>query len=322
MIREAFGRETKVTILARYPASFADVDATIVDSRMTSGFINRALIAQLLRFQDFDVLIGVGGGYLRFGTAVESVKTVLAHGPQLVAAGLSRVPSVYLPQSIGPYHWVPIGVLRPLFRKLGTMFLRDDRSMEQSQLENSIRIPDLALLATNYSLRDERVHAATPVLSVRKVRGGLLDSLATLASQIDEFDGYVQSRGAGNDDEEAVAAIRPTRILERDEFLSPNGPRRIVIAVRLHAALMAIQAGHWVIHLAYERKGFGAFNDLGLSEYVHNVNSFDPEKVLQQMEQLLKDEHARKRYDESVRMAAMAHSEDRQVVISVLRESI
>ena len=60
--------------------------------------------------------------------------------------------------------------------------------------------------------------------------------------------------------------------------------------MRLHAALMALKAGHYVIHLAYERKGFSAFEDVGLSEWVHNVNTFTPTEVRAQVEALLHDE--------------------------------
>jgi polysaccharide pyruvyl transferase WcaK-like protein len=43
------------------------------------------------------------------------------------------------------------------------------------------------------------------------------------------------------------------------------------------------------IHLGYERKSWGAYNDLGLSEYGHSARSFDPEVVSVRAQGLLAD---------------------------------
>jgi hypothetical protein len=41
------------------------------------------------------------------------------------------------------------------------------------------------------------------------------------------------------------------------------------------------------VHLSYERKGFGAFSDLGLLPYVKNAYDFDPDEVVRLVEGLL-----------------------------------
>ena len=46
---------------------------------------------------------------------------------------------------------------------------------------------------------------------------------------------------------------------------------RIVVSTRLHGSLAALLAGFPSIHLSYERKGWGAFEDLGLPQYVLNA---------------------------------------------------
>jgi polysaccharide pyruvyl transferase WcaK-like protein len=43
------------------------------------------------------------------------------------------------------------------------------------------------------------------------------------------------------------------------------------------------------IHLSYERKGFGAFSDLGVSEYCHGFKKFSPELIVTQAESLKND---------------------------------
>jgi hypothetical protein len=63
----------------------------------------------------------------------------------------------------------------------------------------------------------------------------------------------------------------------------------VALSVRLHGALQAILEGLPTIHLSYERKGWGAYADLGLTEWVHDARSFDPENVGQQLDALLAD---------------------------------
>ena len=107
-----------------------------------------------------------------------------------------------------------------------------------------------------------------------------------------------------------MQSLNPRRILSRgDLFLNGASAKRVVVAVRLHAALMALQAGHYVIHLSYERKGFAAFEDLGLKEYVHNAFSFDPETVHAHLDRLLNNAAAREEYDAAVNRAAASTDE-------------
>ena len=49
-----------------------------------------------------EAFVAVGGGYLRAVDVTSSVGTALNHLPQLLAAGRADVPTLYLPQSIGP----------------------------------------------------------------------------------------------------------------------------------------------------------------------------------------------------------------------------
>ncbi len=93
--------------------------------------------------------------------------------------------------------------------------------------------------------------------------------------------------------------------------MTPGARPRVVVAVRLHAALMALAAGHYVVHLAYERKGFGAFGDLGIDPWVHTVNGFDVETVLDQVSRLLGDDDVRADYNSRLAASSGALAEAR-----------
>ena len=310
--------ETEYTVFARYPESFTPRDRVRFLSTRWTSRSGLSGLRSLGRLDDFDLVVGVGGGYLRFGGVVETLKTSIAHLPQLVAAARTTTPAAYLPQSIGPEGRVLRRVLRSLLAEIDLVCLRDDRSVRELRLPNAVRMPDMALLDPDWATRTAPLRVRTPVLSVRPVRRAGWTRILELAAVLRPFDGWVQSRGAGNDDDRAVGATCPERVLDREEYV--NGPRRVVVAVRLHAALMALRAGHWVVHLAYERKGFGAFDDLGLSDHVHSVYAFDPTAVDEQIRQLVADPERRARYDAAVSVALRAFEGHRTALSDRLAE--
>jgi polysaccharide pyruvyl transferase WcaK-like protein len=97
---------------------------------------------------------------------------------------------------------------------------------------------------------------------------------------------------------------------------------RVVVAMRLHAALMALNAGHYVVHLSYERKGFGAFQDLGLGDYVFNVHNFNPDEVSALAHELASSEERRANYDNTVREALDRVGDNRSRIVESLRVAV
>jgi hypothetical protein len=51
------------------------------------------------------------------------------------------------------------------------------------------------------------------------------------------------------------------------------------VSVRLHGSLESLLNGVPSYHLSYERKGFGAYADLGLNRWVANAADFDADEV-------------------------------------------
>ncbi len=96
----------------------------------------------------------------------------------------------------------------------------------------------------------------------------------------------VQSEGGGNDDPSFYRHLGfsgPFRTLT--QAVKESGPG-VVVSVRLHGSLEALHLGCPTIHLAYERKGYGAATDLGIEAYTHSAFSFDPALVKDQIEGL------------------------------------
>lgn len=323
LIREAFGTDTRLTVVASHPETFAGLDARIVDSKPGRTGYSREYLRLLRSMSEFDVIVGVGGGYLRAGHASEMAKTLLIHGPQLTAASRTSTPTVYLPQSVGPANPVAARLFASRMRGIDRFLVRDDRSLDDYASAGVTRASDLAILTAEPIERQGLAVDPSPVVSVRAIRGQVNPLVVDFARQCGTFDGYVQSATAGNNDVDAMASLGARRIVPREELMTPEpgAPVRVVVAVRLHAALMALRAGHFVIHLAYERKGFGAFQDLGLDEYVHNINKFEPARIVAQMHLLLSDDTVRSTYANAVDAAIREAASGRRAIVDELRRT-
>ncbi|OZE02533.1 hypothetical protein CH249_11620 [Rhodococcus sp. 05-2255-3B1] len=319
LARQAFGSDATIDLFASQPDSFGDGFAAIYKTIPGRFGYDRQYIKQIRKLDEYDFILAVGGGYLRGGTPMELAKMLLVHGPQLFFASRARTASVYLPQSIGPLRFGIRPLIRRYLRNIDYVVARDGRTVQELELKNVERRPDLAVsAATGLECRENDVEGL-PILSVRAIRGKLPPLVRELANQLGEYDTYIQSRTRGNDDTSVTSELPAVREVERDELLRSK-TARVVVAVRLHAALMAIQAGHFVIHLAYERKGFGAFDDFGIPEYVHNVNSFDPALVRYQVHSLQNSAIERKRYFESVQKVRMRSSFERTSIANMMRK--
>jgi polysaccharide pyruvyl transferase WcaK-like protein len=248
-------------------------------------------LARLVR--DADLVVGVGGGYLRAPRGRHSLNTFAFHLPQLAAAAGASCPALYLPQSVGPFEG-PVGALiRRHLPQLTWLGVRDDRSLaELPEHTTAERVPDLAVLALARSLR----------AGLEPKRGG--DRVVVIARDVSRAPSYttslleltrhldcvfaVHSRAAGQDDSQFYSAIGITDYQESVDALADDRIG-VAVSVRLHGALQALLAGIPTIHLSYERKGYGAYADLGIAEWLHDVTSFDPTQIRAQAEALLRD---------------------------------
>lgn len=318
LLRESIG-ECDVTMLASRPESFAHLGIPTFPTVPTKRGWDRRTKAVLSRIDDFDLVVGVGGGYLRAGTPVEALKAALVMGPQLAAAARSTAPTIYLPQSIGPAKLGTKRWLRSRLERVDVVMVRDDRSLSEIAARSMRRVPDLATAAIAAQRTSENGVDPVPVVSIRAVHGKVNPDVYRVADAIGTYDGYIQSTVGGNDDRKASATLSPRRVISRDDLMVPGVTPRVVVAVRLHAALMALAAGHYVVHLAYERKGFGAFDDLGVLPWVHSVNTFDVSVVVDQVRTLLTDSEARSDYDSRIRAASDHIATGRAGIITEMR---
>jgi len=244
-------------------------------------------------FTQADGVVAVGGGYLHTSGLVESIGCWLNHVGQLELAVRSGAPTVYLPQSIGPLRG-PIGALiRKHLQGVHLVAVRDDESLrELGSRPNVRRFPDLAILELPRRISREttRGSGAHSIVIGRRLRsgadyerrfGGLLERLKAphFALQAD----------VGPKSDALFYEYLGVEVSGSLDAVASRLPGGVVVSVRLHGALQALLLGWPAIHLSYDRKGWGAYCDLGLAEYVHDAYRFDPDLVARQADTLQRD---------------------------------
>ena len=318
-IHESLGSEVDIDLFASRAEDFAELRlprTTCISTKPTRHGLSRDYLRRISHLDSYDLVVGVGGAYLRFGQPIEALKSWLVHVPQLYLASRTTTPTVYLPQSCGPFGPLSRHVVPRMMSRMNHAWLRDDRSIAQCRMDHAHRAPDCALLSLD-RIQLPFDDMSSPIVGSRTLRGHANQSVAELARLVGPVDGLVQSAVGANNDAPTTSRIATGELFDQ-AGLQALDRARVVVSVRLHGAIMALAAGHYVVHLSYERKGFGAFEDLGLTEYVHNVYSFSPATVANQVRTLQQSPEARSRYDECVARAQERLHASRRAIVTAM----
>lgn len=318
LIKEADG-ECDVTVLALDPDSFDDRAGVrfihpFTGEPKTPSNIRTLMLSflSILRglslprrtvhlFDKADLVVGVGGGYMRGAHFIEAVKMVLVHLPQLAAANRSQTKAVYLPQSVGALRWGTKFLVRAHANRV-VWHVRDDRSLGVLD-DNAIvrRTPDTAVLPLGNSPANSLVGKAPGTPNFGLVARSLSSTRTRLARYHSALRAVaadllpqplLQASARGNNDDEfyrELLGVAAQQTLSEATNVKAAARPQVVISVRLHGAIQSIRNGVPAIHLSYERKGWGAYEDLGIGKYVHNAFDFDPDLVVRQARQLADD---------------------------------
>lgn len=231
-------------------------------------------VLQLPDPEELTAAIGLGGGYLRSLDPVHELIFRAHHLPQLRLVARMGPRGAYLPVSVGPFRRGLGRLVRRELGSVGWIATRDDRSARYlSGHASPWRVPDLAACRVGVQQPTFEAGEAGVIGVVLRSLGH--SDLGFSAVSILEQRGFKprfgiqSSSGRTNDDRPHYARRGVLNQAEDFGDLLRSGPRpAVILAGRLHAALDAIAAGYPTIHLGYERKSVGAFNDLGLGDYV------------------------------------------------------
>ncbi|WP_432455670.1 polysaccharide pyruvyl transferase family protein [Agarivorans sp. QJM3NY_29] len=312
-IKKQHGQDTEIIIVCSDPDSFNGDYQVLGNEFSRSGILGHvAVLLKVIGFllfgrysakqyqslQNCDRFYSVGGGYLRFGSLSEALKTLIVHCSQIawVKSNINQ-PHILLSQSIGPLRYVYSAWLSRLLANTEQVFVRDDKTVAELKNINlqSTRVKDMAvseLIRKFDSLEVSTLpHSSTCILILRDLRRGkavnhkFLKELEPVLAQFESVVYAVQSEVNSNNDGDFYQQYGISDFISVKEALTKY-PQALVISVRLHGAIESLLAGFKTFHLSYERKGFGAYQDLNISEYVDNAYNFNSVEVEERVAKL------------------------------------
>lgn len=231
---------------------------------------------ELSAIEHADLVVGVGGAYLRTDDPRHVAVVAGLQLPQLIAAARSTSPWVMLPQSIGPMPEALHRTVDRYLRQATALHLRDDVSYGRYRSWAAAeRTPDLAVLQAATLEPEEpgrrsggrRVAVQLRPLPARPQWADVVDAWAR-STDLDVVPTLQSTGGRLNDDGAFTRAVWRDDVEMLSNALDrPDRPGAAVCG-RLHGALACIHHGVPAVHVAYERKSYGAFDDLGLEPYL------------------------------------------------------
>jgi len=238
---------------------------------------------------DAKAIIGIGGGYLVCDSFSRSAGVLLNHLTQLEIASRATVPAVYMPQSIGPLPGIVGRKVANALRTIDRVYVRDDESASELGAHSNVRrCADLAVLKLARQVDDPKFSVRGGESTILVGRGlpagkSYSKNILRLAALLPNHCWAIQADVVGPRSDVAFydrIGVSADQSLAETLLQADGG---VVVSVRLHGAITALLAGWPAIHLAYERKGWGAYQDLGLAEFVHDARNFDPHVVNDQI---------------------------------------
>lgn len=244
-----------------------------------------------------DALLPKGGGYLySMGGARAFLYALRISLPMIMAVRLGR-PVIVLGHSVGPLHGMGGRVIRATLRRAAVIVVRDDRSLRLLAHFGigALRAPDFALClkpraqgesAVDMGCRRQRVGVTAKDVQ-REVGVSLADLLDHLSAIVDRVSGgratdvvgLVQVTGPEPSQNDLPVLQKLQNVIPDMSIVVParsaDAVREalreldLLIATRLHSAILALLEGIPVVMLSYHPgKAEGIVEDLGLPESI------------------------------------------------------
>ena len=234
-IHKSLGPEVDIDLFASRAEDFAELHlprTTCISTKPTRRGLSRDYLRRISHLDSYDLVVGVGGAYLRFGQPIEALKSWLVHVPQLYLASRTTTPTVYLPQSCGPFGPLSRLVVPRMMSRMDHVWLRDDRSIDQCRMDHAHRAPDCALLSL------ERVQLpfddmASPIVGSRTLRGDANESVADLAKLVGPVDGLVQSAVGANNDAPTTSRIATGELFDQSGLQALDRARVVLSLIHI-----------------------------------------------------------------------------------------
>ena len=275
-----------------------------------------------VQYAEADLVVGVGGGYLRgWRTVASVVNVVLLTQPLRISAVLGKK-TVLFSQSFGPFGWriEELIVRRALRRGVDLVLVREDKSMALLKRigadSRAIRSVDAGFLLAERDQVDLRrlvgLGDGKPVVgfTVRKwlradgqdayesAVAELADFVATECGMSVVFIPQVTSESHGDDDRVASVDVRArmvhpelaqvvTEQFDHHQIKSVYAGLDYLVGTRFHSVIFALTAGVPALAIEYEHKTSGILKDLALEQWSVPIDAVTGEDLMRRFRDLV-----------------------------------
>lgn len=277
-----------------------------------------ALSGVMHSYRTADLVVGVGGGYLRGKPGVASTMELALLLHPLLLTRLLAKPAVLYTQSIGPFgNRLQAAVASRVLRSVDLIIAREDRTVstmtELGVSANVVRSVDGAFGFTTdaeVDLRkligvsgDRRVVGVTvrewlPADGQDRYEGAVAQLCDWLIERYDAavvFIPQVTNEYHGDDDRvparRVAARMRRRPIVLEDRYdhrtvKALYGGLDVLVGTRFHSVIFALTAGVPALAIEYEYKTTGIMRDLGLERWVIDIEAVDGASLIGRFEAL------------------------------------
>ncbi len=267
--------------------------------------------------QDFvqaDMIVFVGGGYLRSKNGFSQSLNVLMNLYAFALANCVEGKKIVAPISIGPFaHAWHKRITARILRPMDVVAVREGISyaaMQTQGIPNLIRSCDHALLVPPHT--NNKAHSVSPACIGFTIRDWLkpreqanlenayVQALATIAQesgarimpivQVDaphfgEGDAAVTRRIVAGLKELGIQPLPIARAQNVNHAKKVYGRLDLLLGMRMHSNILAAIQGVPFVAVSYEYKTEGIARDLGLHQFCLPCNQVTPQKLLEKVNQ-------------------------------------
>jgi colanic acid/amylovoran biosynthesis protein len=283
-------------------------------------WLPKELRQQMFHYADADLIIPVGGGYLRGSRRIDSIYNLTLNLHPILLSYILSKPTVLFSQSVGPfYHHLEVTLLRNVLNKSGALILvRENQSLEflrEIGVSNATRSVDAGFLfkGTKIDLRrrlglepDQFVVGVTArnwldapgQEAYQKALSETIDHLiqkyhafVVLVPQVTASflsdDDRIASRAIINDVERTDCVHLLEDSYDHHEIKGIYDNLNMMIGTRFHSVIFSLTSYVPAIAIEYEHKTSGIMSDLGLEKWVVRIEDVTAPLLIARVDSLM-----------------------------------
>jgi len=304
------------------------------------------------KYRDSNLVISVGGGIFSARAGAKQTAVIFVHILELLFARTLKKTVIIYPQSFGPFgNKVQEFSVRFLLKRLNAVFVRESISyniLKNWGIKNIYLVPDSAFLFTpnNHEIEEEMIKSFGLIEGNNIIGFTGREWLASKDSKIFEtelvnFFEHIVMRGYqiilipqvvsiehGVDDREVLKSIY-CRLRDKDKVTLVENPLnhmqlkyiyknlKMLVGMRMHSIIFALTSGVPVMAIEYEHKTRGVMRDLGLEEWVSNINEVRAEILIKKFEDLV---NSHEKYIEKLKKTIPEYIENAKLTPNKLKQ--